>query len=141
MDDRPTVFLDRDGTINVKAPEGDYVKSPEEFDFLPGAVEAIGALREAGRRIVVVTNQRGIARGLMTEDDLAAIHARMLEATGPLDAIYHCPHDDGQCDCRKPKPGMLLRAAADLGLRLEDAVTVGDSDSDMQAGTAAGTRL
>jgi len=106
-----TVFLDRDGTINVKAPEGDYVKSWDEFEFLPGAVDAIRALHESGRRVVVVTNQRGIARGRMTEDDLADIHERMLEAIGPgvVAAVYHCPHDDGQCDCRKPRPGCSAR--------------------------------
>lgn len=134
-----TVFLDRDGTINVKAPEGDYVKSWDEFEFLPGAVDAVRALREAGRRVVVVTNQRGIALGRMSEDDLADIHRRMLDVLGPIDAIYHCPHDEGECDCRKPLPGMLLRAAEELpGVRLAGAVMIGDSGADMEAGRAAG---
>ena len=136
-----TVFLDRDGTINVKAPEGDYVKSWDEFEFLPGAADAVRALRNSGRRVVVVTNQRGIALGRMTEDDLADIHERMLEATGPVDAVYHCPHDEGECDCRKPLPGMLERAAAEVpGVDLANAVIVGDSESDMQAGAAVGVR-
>jgi len=139
---RETVFLDRDGTINVKAPEGDYVKSPAEFELLPGAAAAVAALREAGRRVVVVTNQRGIARGVMTEADLHDIHAAMLDAVGPVDAIYHCPHDEGECDCRKPLPGMLLRAAEELpGLDLARSTMVGDSPSDMAAGRAVGARL
>jgi D-glycero-D-manno-heptose 1,7-bisphosphate phosphatase len=139
--DVTTVFLDRDGTINVKAPEGDYVKSWDEFEFLPGAAEAVRALREPGRRVVIVTNQRGIALGRMSEDDLADIHTRMLEVTGPVDAIYHCPHDDGECDCRKPLPGMLERAAAEVpGVDLSRSVMIGDSESDMQAGRAVGAR-
>jgi len=134
-----TVFLDRDGTINVKAPEGDYVKSWDEFRFLPGAVEAVRALRDSGRRVVIVTNQRGIALGRMSEQDLDEIHMRMLEELGPVDAIYHCPHDEGACDCRKPLPGMLERAAAEVpGVRLDHAVMIGDSESDIEAGRAAG---
>lgn len=136
-----TVFLDRDGTINVKAPEGDYVKSWEEFEFLPGAVDAVRALHEAGRRVVIVTNQRGIALGRMTEADLDEIHERMLDAIGPgaVAAVYHCPHDDGECDCRKPRPGMLLRAAAEIpGVDLANATVIGDSDSDVEAGRAVG---
>jgi D-glycero-D-manno-heptose 1,7-bisphosphate phosphatase len=136
-----TVFLDRDGTINVKAPEGDYVKSWAEFEFLPGAAGAVRALRDAGRRVVIVTNQRGIALGRMTEDDLSGIHERMLEQTGPVDAIYHCPHDEGECDCRKPLPGMLVRAEEEVpGVDLSRAVMIGDSETDMQAGAAAGAR-
>lgn len=136
-----TIFLDRDGTINVKAPEGDYVKSWEEFEFLPGAVEAVRALRESGRKVIIVTNQRGIALGRMTEHDLARIHERMVDVLGPVDAIYHCPHDEGQCECRKPRPGMLYRAAAEVpGVRLERSLIIGDSDSDVEAGRAAGAR-
>ena len=136
-----TVFLDRDGVINVKAPEGEYIKSWDEFTFLPGAVEAVAALRRARRRIVIVTNQRGIALGEMTEADLAAIHVRMLEEIGPVDAIYHCPHDDGECDCRKPLPGMLLRAAAEVpGVELRRSVMIGDSETDIEAGRAVGAR-
>ena len=103
---RPSaVFLDRDGVINRKAPEGEYVTRWSEFAFLPGALDALRALAGAPVRVVVATNQRGIARGRMTAGDLAAIHARMrgavLEAGGRIDAIYHCPHEGG-CDCRKP---------------------------------------
>jgi histidinol-phosphate phosphatase family protein len=100
--DRGTVFLDRDGTINVKPPEGDYVKPWDEFEFLRGAATAVRELFDAGLRVVIVTNQRGIARGLMKEEDLADIHARMVAAIGRDVPICHCPHDEGECDCRKP---------------------------------------
>lgn len=139
-----TVFLDRDGVINAKAPEGDYVKSWSEFNFLPGALDGLRALAEHGLRIVVVTNQRGIARGVMTEDDLADIHARMRSAVesagGRIDAIYHCPHAGG-CNCRKPAPGMLYAAARDHpNLRLEHSALIGDRVHDMQAAAAVGAR-
>ena len=139
-------FLDRDGTINVKAPEGDYVKSPEEVTLLPGAARAVRALNDARVPAVVVTNQRGIALGRMSERDLQAVHERLAalldaEAGARLDTILHCPHDEGVCDCRKPGIGLLRRAAAELpGLRLENSVIIGDSESDVEAGRAAGMR-
>jgi D-glycero-D-manno-heptose 1,7-bisphosphate phosphatase len=140
---RGTVFLDRDGTINRKAPEGDYVKRVEEFALLPTAAEAIRALNEARRRVIVVTNQRGIALGRMTERDLRAVHehmrARLAAQGATVDAIYHCPHDRGACDCRKPRVGMFVRAAQDHpGLRLRECAIVGDSEADMAAGATAG---
>ena len=135
------VFLDRDGVINRKAPEGEYVTRWSEFALLPGALEALRALAAAGVAVVVVTNQRGIARGRMSEDDLAGIHARMRavadEAGGRIDAIYHCPHEGG-CDCRKPAPGMLRRAARELGLDLRHTALVGDRAHDMAAAAAVG---
>jgi D-glycero-D-manno-heptose 1,7-bisphosphate phosphatase len=138
-------FLDRDGTINVKAPEGDYIKSPDELELLPGSAEAIRRLNEAGVWVGVVTNQRGIALGRMTESDLDAVHAALrgeLARHGArIDAIYHCPHDHDACDCRKPRPGLLLRAQADVpGLEFEQAVLVGDAESDVEAGHRAGVR-
>src|SRR5215210_3844635 len=91
-----TAFLDRDGTINVKAREGEYITRPDDFQFLPGAAEGLRALSDAGLRIVVATNQRGIALGRMTKADLDAIHRKMLEKLrsegARVDAIYHCPH-------------------------------------------------
>ena len=140
-----TVFLDRDGTINRKPPEGEYVTSPEGFVFVPGAVEALRLLSGAGARIVVVTNQRGIALGRMTEDDLAAIHRRMLldlEAAGArVHAVYHCPHDIGTCACRKPATGLFERAAAEHpGLTWDRSVMIGDSASDLQAASRLGIR-
>ena len=137
------VFVDRDGVINVKAPEGEYVTSWSEFTFAPGALAGLRDLAALSVPVVVVTNQRGIARGQMTESDLADIHARMSDAIrtigGRVDAIHHCPHEGG-CDCRKPAPGMFLRAAAELGLDLARAVVIGDRASDMEAAVSIGAR-
>ncbi|HEV3001502.1 MAG TPA: HAD family hydrolase [Solirubrobacteraceae bacterium] len=137
-------FLDRDGTINVKAPEGEYVETPEEVVLLPGAAAAIRVLNEAGVSVVVVTNQRGIALGRMTEDDLEAVHARLaslLAAEGArVDAWYHCPHDRGECSCRKPGTAMLERAAREHGIELRRSVMIGDSESDVEAGRRVGAR-
>ena len=138
------VFLDRDGTINVKAPEGEYVESPGEVVLLPRAAEGIRDLNGLRIPVIVVTNQRGIALGRMTEDDLAAVHARLdelLAAEGArVDAYYHCPHDKGTCDCRKPGTAMLERAAAEHGISLPDSVMIGDAESDVEAGRRVGAR-
>jgi D-glycero-D-manno-heptose 1,7-bisphosphate phosphatase len=135
-----TAFLDRDGTINVKAPDGDYITSWEEFRFLPGAPEAIALLRDGGWRVVVVTNQRGVALGRMTAADVEEIHRRMQE-TAPVDAVYWCPHDRGVCECRKPGVKLFADAARDFaGLDLASAVVIGDADSDMEAGRRIGAR-
>jgi histidinol-phosphate phosphatase family protein len=137
------IFFDRDGVVNRRRMD-DYVKSWEEFEFLPDIFDVLPLAHQGGFLAVLVTNQRGIGRGLMSADLLEAIHDRMqsalLQRTGHrFDAIYFCPHDtpDG-CDCRKPLPGMLLRAAADLRIDLEGSWMVGDSESDIQAGIAAG---
>lgn len=134
-----TFFLDRDGTINRGAAEGDYVRAPEEVELLPGAAEAIRLLNELPAKVVVVTNQRGIARGLMDEDDLAAVNARLealLAAEGAhLDAILHCPHEKDECECRKPGPGMFERAVREVpGASLDGAAMIGDSAIDVEAG-------
>ena len=94
---RPTAFLDRDGTINVKAPEGEYVTTWQQFRFLPGAERAVGLLREAGWRVIVVSNQRGVALGRMGAQDVEEIHRRMQE-TAPVDAVYWCPHERCVCE-------------------------------------------
>lgn len=138
-----TVFLDRDGTINLKAPARDYVTSPDALVLLPGAAEAIRALNEANFRVLVVTNQRGIALGKMTEQDLAAVHGRLAELLADhgarIDAIYHCPHAEGCCNCRKPKVGLFQQAAAEHpDLRLEHCALFGDTNRDMAAGLALG---
>lgn len=138
-----TIFLDRDGTLNEKAPEGDYVKSPAELRMLPGAAEAVAELHRAGLRLVLVTNQRGVARGLMSQADVDAVHAalaRELEAHGGrLDAVFVCPHAAGACDCRKPGIGLFVQARdADPGIDFARAMMVGDAPSDMEAGRAAG---
>jgi D-glycero-D-manno-heptose 1,7-bisphosphate phosphatase len=138
-----TVFLDRDGTLNVKAAEGDYITSSRQFAFLPGAVEAVRLLTDHEVRVIVVTNQRGIALGRMTEDDLSEIHRRMLDelaaAGGRVARIYHCPHETGTCDCRKPEIGMFLQAQRDFPeIRLDRAAVIGDSRSDMLAARRIG---
>jgi D-glycero-D-manno-heptose 1,7-bisphosphate phosphatase len=138
-----TVFLDRDGTINEPAAEGDYIRSPDEVELLPGAAEAIRLLNELPTKVVVVTNQRGIALGLMSEADLAAVNTRLeafLAAEGAhLDAILHCPHERGECECRKPGTAMFERAAREIpGVTLEGAAMIGDSAIDVEAGNRLG---
>ncbi len=138
-----TIFLDRDGTINVKAPAGQYITSPAGLVLLPGAAGAVARLNAAGLRVVLVTNQRWLSGPSADPAAYAAVHARLeqlLAAEGGwLDAAYHCPHAAGTCGCRKPAPGMLQRAARDHLLDLDKAVIIGDSDSDLMAGRAAGT--
>jgi D-glycero-D-manno-heptose 1,7-bisphosphate phosphatase len=135
------VFLDRDGVINVKAPEGEYVTSWSSFAFAPGALEGLRLLSGLGVPVVVVTNQRGIARGRMSEADLAEIHDRMRAevagADGRIDAVYHCPHEGG-CECRKPGTLLFRQAADDLGVDPGRSAVVGDRASDMEAATAIG---
>lgn len=139
------VFLDRDGTINVKAPEGDYITAPEQLELLPGAAEGIRLLNQAGVPVVVVTNQRGVSLGRMDCADLRAVHARLHQLLGHhdawVDAIFYCPHDKGTCACRKPAPLMLRRAGAYLGLTsLHRTVMIGDAMTDVEAGRRAGSR-
>jgi D-glycero-D-manno-heptose 1,7-bisphosphate phosphatase len=138
-------LLDRDGTINVGAPEGDYIRTVAELALLPDAADAVRRLNAAGLPVAVVTNQRGVALRLMSEADLDAVNERLREllaAEGArLDAVYCCPHGHDACDCRKPLPGLLTRAAAELGLPLADAVMVGDTEVDVEAGRAAGCGL
>jgi D-glycero-D-manno-heptose 1,7-bisphosphate phosphatase len=138
-----TAFLDRDGTINEAAAEGDYVTAPDQVRLLPGAAEAIRLLNELPARVVVVTNQRGIALGRMSEADLAAVNTRLEQelARGGarLDAILHCPHEKGSCDCRKPGTGMFERAAREVdGVDIEGGAMVGDSAIDIEAGNSLG---
>ncbi len=145
MSGRPAAaFLDRDGTINVKAPEGEYIERPAQLRLLDGAAAAVARLNAARVPVIVVTNQRGIALGRMTEEDLAAVHARLdelLAAEGAhVDAYYHCPHDKGVCDCRKPGTAMLEQAAREHGIDLARSVLVGDSASDVEAGRRVGAR-
>jgi D-glycero-D-manno-heptose 1,7-bisphosphate phosphatase len=139
------VFLDRDGTINAKAPEGDYITRPEQLQLLPGAAEGIRILNRAGVPVVVITNQRGIALGRMDEAALTGVHshlrALLLDHDASVDAIFYCPHDKGVCDCRKPGTLLLRRAQAFLGLTtLRHCIMIGDSSSDVEAGRRAGAR-
>ena len=140
---RPAVILDRDGVLNNKPPRAAYVRSWDDWEWLPGTQDALRLFKDAGYRVIVVSNQAGIARGAMTQADLANIHARMkmevCEAGGEIDAIYYCPHgwDDG-CACRKPKPGMLYQAQRDFHLDLSRTYFIGDDERDGQAAEAAG---
>jgi D-glycero-D-manno-heptose 1,7-bisphosphate phosphatase len=139
------VFIDRDGVINQKPREGEYITSWGDFHILPGVAEAIALLKKAGYAVIVVTNQRCVAKGLITIPELEEIHDRMRESLArsgaTLDGIYYCPHDyQSQCKCRKPAPGMLLEAADALGLDLGSSWMVGDSGIDIQAGKNAGCK-
>lgn len=138
-----TAFLDRDGTINESPPRGEYVTSPDEVRLLDGAAEAIRALNEHPAKVVVVTNQRGIALGKMSEADLELVNERLVDLLARegahLDAILHCPHHEGVCDCRKPGTGMFERAAREVeGVGLAGAAMVGDTARDVEAGNRLG---
>jgi histidinol-phosphate phosphatase family protein len=135
-------FLDRDGVINRNAPEGDYILRWEDVELLPGAVEGISKLRHAGFAVIVVTNQRCVAKGLITVPELEKLHRRLADALAsagsPIDAIYYCPHElDESCECRKPSPGMLHQAAQSRGINLARSWMIGDSDIDVEAGKRA----
>ena len=135
------VVLDRDGTINHDSDQ--YIKSPAEWKPIAGSVEAIARLTQSDWRVVVATNQSGIARGLFDTATLNAIHAEMhravSQAGGRIDAIFFCPHAaDSNCECRKPKPGLLREIAARLNVELEGVPMVGDSLRDLQAAAAVG---
>lgn len=137
------VFLDRDGVLNEKAPEGAYVTRWEEFRVLPGVPEAIARLNRAGVLAIVVSNQRGIARGLYSAADVDSMHARfqkLLKAYGAhIDAFFLCPHEKGQCNCRKPLPGMFEQAATRFGgISADTSVMIGDSAADIEFGQRLG---
>jgi D-glycero-D-manno-heptose 1,7-bisphosphate phosphatase len=139
------VFLDRDGVINQKPLEGQYVTSWEEFHFLPKVAEAIALLNRAGFSVIVITNQRCIAKGLVTVPGLERMHRQMCEtlarAGATVDEVYYCPHEaESSCACRKPAPGMLLEAARTHYIELGASWMVGDSDIDVQAGRYAGCK-
>jgi len=137
------VILDRDGTINHDSDE--HIKSPQEWHPIKGSLEAIARLAQADYRIVVATNQSGIARGLLDTRTLFAIHDMLLRAAaqagGRIDAFFFCPHAaDARCQCRKPQPGMLLEAARRFNVSLQDVCMVGDARRDLEAAAAAGAR-
>ena len=135
------VILDRDGVINRDSDE--FVKSPEEWEALPGSLEAIARLNRAENRVVIVTNQSGIARGLLTLNTLNRIHEKLLTQLhalgGEIDAIFFCPHGpDDACGCRKPLPGMFEELKLRLKCNLSGVDAIGDSLRDLQAAKAAG---
>ena len=145
MEHRRALFLDRDGVLNRRAPPGDYVKSVAEFAWLPGAREGVRRLNDEGWLVLVVTNQRGIARGLYTAADVETIHARaqreLSEIGAHVDAFYFCPHaDEDRCACRKPQPGLILRAAQEWHVDLAASFLIGDDERDIEAARRAGVR-
>jgi D,D-heptose 1,7-bisphosphate phosphatase len=147
MSDRIGVFLDRDGTLNV---EVDFLRTPDELVLIAGAPQAVRKLNESGLITCVISNQSGVARGFLTEADLVSVHNKLNEELGregsKLDKIYYCPHHptagsapyNFNCDCRKPKPGMLLQGAREFNLDLQRSYVVGDSTVDIQAGNEVG---
>ena len=140
---KPTVILDRDGVLNRRPPRAGYVRTWEEFQWLSGAKEALRLLRENGYRVVIVSNQAGIGRGMMTESALAEIHQHMIEeaeqAGGKIESVFYCPHDwSAGCECRKPKAGMLFQAQKKFDLDLTRTLFIGDDERDQQAAEAAG---
>ncbi|PHR59465.1 MAG: D-glycero-beta-D-manno-heptose-1,7-bisphosphate 7-phosphatase [Arcobacter sp.] len=141
---KPALFLDRDGVINI---EKNYLHKKEDFEFMDGIFDLCKHYKDKGYYIIVVTNQSGIARGYYSEMDFANLTFWMIDSFDEhgimIDQVYHCPHHpdiSGECECRKPKPGMLLKAAKDLNIDLEGSILVGDSERDIQAAHAAGLK-
>ena len=147
IDTKKAVFLDRDGTINR---EIGHLYSSSELEFIPGVIDAIKEIRNQGYLVVVITNQAGVARGLYREEDVVLLHKvmnqRLMKEGAFIDAFYYCPHHPEavvekyrlQCNCRKPKPGMILKAFEDLGVNPEESILIGDKESDILAGENAG---
>ena len=135
------ILLDRDGVINHDS-DG-FIKSPDEWQPIEGSLEAIALLNLAGFKVIIVTNQSGVAKGLLDENMLANIHSKMIQLVnnkgGDIEAIYYCPHGaDSDCKCRKPKPGMLETFAKDFDVTLSTITVIGDSLRDLQAAEAVG---
>jgi len=134
---KKAIFLDRDGVINKK--KSDHVKSVEEFQIFPFAIEAIKKINQLGFLVIIITNQSAINRGLMTHHDLDTIHQELQKSlkknSGYVDAFYYCPHrSDENCTCRKPKSGLIKKAIDDFGINIENSWVIGDSEIDMEAG-------
>ena len=137
------VILDRDGVLNHEAPDSGYVRTPEGFRWLAGALEGLALLRGAGVRISIATNQSGVGRGLMSLEQLEAVHDKMrseaARAGGAIDAVFFCPHaPDAGCACRKPAPGLIQAAVASAGISAADTLVVGDDRRDLEAAQRAG---
>ena len=135
------ILLDRDGVINHDSDS--FIKSPDEWQPIEGSLEAIALLNLAGFKVIIVTNQSGVAKGLLDENMLANIHSKMIQLVnnkgGDIEAIYYCPHGaDSDCECRKPKPGMLETFAKDFDVTLSTITVIGDSLRDLQAAEAVG---
>ena len=143
---RAAVFLDRDGTLNI---DKGYVHRIEDWEWIPGAIDAITALKKAGFLVIVITNQAGIARGYYDEADMTNLHTRIneeLKAHGSaIDGFYHCPHHPEfgavrECECRKPMPGLIYKASQDFDIDLARSWLIGDKASDIHAGLTAGIK-
>ncbi|MGB6449876.1 MAG: HAD-IIIA family hydrolase [Steroidobacteraceae bacterium] len=136
------LILDRDGVLNCEPPGSGYVREPEDFRWIAGALEGLAMLRRAGIRLSVATNQSGVGRGLMTPEQLESVHARMLAeaaaAGGALDALLVCPHaPEAGCACRKPAPGLIETAIAQSGILASETLVVGDDARDLEAAARA----
>ncbi len=143
---RAAIFIDRDGTINV---EKNYLHRVEDWEWIPGSVDAIRAFNNAGFLVIVISNQAGVARGLYSETDIHRLHAHvsseLVRRGARIDAYYYCPHHPGfgkdrDCTCRKPLPGLILKAQKDFDIDLSNSWMVGDTANDVKAGSAAGVR-
>lgn len=142
---KPAIFLDRDGVISQKLPPGKYVTTPQEFILCESALDKIKDFKDAGFLVFIVTNQRGVALQKMTLEAVHTIHAVLSEKLKQLhvslDGIYICPHDENTCTCRKPLPGLILRAQQDFpDIDLTYSIMIGDSSTDIAAGKAAGCK-
>jgi len=138
------IFLDRDGVINKKMPEGSYVTNWHEFRFISGVKEAISSLSKTDYKIIIATNQRGIAKKILSEKNLIKLHLKMLDeikkSGGRVDKIYFCPHEKGECNCRKPLPGMLYKANKEFNIDFKNSWIIGDSSSDIELGKKLGCK-
>lgn len=136
LSDKKYIFLDRDGVTNERPPKAEYVCTPEDFKWLPGAKKALKKLIEAGYFIILISNQAGISRGVMTVEDFEKVQAKMAsdleEVNVQIGAVYYCPHGwDDNCECRKPKPGMLYQAQKEYSINLTECVFIGDDERDV----------
>ncbi|WP_372716731.1 D-glycero-alpha-D-manno-heptose-1,7-bisphosphate 7-phosphatase [Novipirellula sp.] len=133
---RRCIFLDRDGVINVKANPGEYIRSWDEFHWIDNTIDWIRLFNAMNFLVIVVTNQRGVARGLMTQAKVDAIHEQMVAELAAkeafIDDVFVCPHEIGSCDCRKPQPGMIHAARDKWDIDVQRSLMIGDSESDRQ---------
>ena len=139
------IFLDRDGVINRDPGEKLYVTAPKDFEFLPGVLEALKRLRENGFKVVVISNQAGVSKGLFTKEALDEVNSYMLEEAekygARIEGVFYCTHrNEDNCECRKPKPGLIKKAVDELNLSPDGAYLIGDSRGDIEAGRAFGLK-
>jgi D-glycero-D-manno-heptose 1,7-bisphosphate phosphatase len=142
---RRCVFFDRDGVINVKGARGDYIRNWRDLQIISTAVDWIRLFNALDLLVIVITNQRGVALGVMNAADLHEIHRHMREELAlrgaRIDDIYYCTHEEGVCECRKPRPGMIFSAARKWGIDIAGSIMIGDSETDRQLAEACGMRF